>query len=871
MTIHEDYYEDANGTHVNAGTLTSPVWVRYDAAVHGTSVTRYNEPSSKLICSISSTPVSKLADKIDDMKLNEIIDIIDQNTYEAVAEADADADTYGVIARVSVVGDNVVEATAGVLAAVDADKTLLEQVKEFYIGTYEYEMASENGVIKVLAKFANRDNGTPRGTFYDKNGEAEKDLFKIIEKRSSGALVSLSGLTVSELSGGIQSTMDSLTLKEVISLDGDVYLRISAATYAEAEAVLGAGNVYGCTDGIFNLAEVGGSETEFYQRVYEGENNIVLKKLANTAVQDLGGKMNTVIDTTKLNEIIDIIDENVYVTSDDDDLTDYNVAEAAGKQKYGVAIVVTGTRAERDEKLLNYFGAFEVYKDAVDGEDWILTPDAAGKTYVADKPMVIVKTAKSSGALVAAGNLTVGNMGSEMQNCIDDMMLKDVMSIDGNIYEKLEAASFAAAEVEAAGDVYVDKDGIFSLIEVDDPAFTVYYKLAYEGNGHIIMKKLANVKVSELGNKMETIINDTRLKEIIDIVEENVYVTDADEGYATAEPTIYRAIAIVDTEAELSGFYGTYQTWKNSVNNPTPDGKFWVLAEEQTGVTYANITKVKISELQSSGVLVALADCSVSSLGNEMTNAVDKALLNDVMNIDGDVFMKFAATTYAEATTEAISISYGGEIYVCDADMFRPFDEYYRDDSGNYVCVASVWTLYDADNSAHDGLKRYNKTDDFVTANADVTGYYYRIYSGADNVILKKLSTVTVKEMPDRIAFAVNESSLLELGVVTESTTGILGNDKIKNSSISELPDTITEVMEGATLRELSEWGNLGISDSVLIYLNVANAPAGTYATPPTTLAELDPQYDITAAEFFSGIRIDNTDPLDPKIVYDPS
>lgn len=732
----EGYYTDDNGTHVNTGTAEAPIWTAYDAALHaGKQRYSWQNQSSKLLIRLKNVAVDQLGNEIDNIKIGDIITINENNIYEETSEPATDDKTV-----------------FGVVAILD-ETVFSNQATNPYLGSYEYTTyidVDDNDAdgntdevrVKILARY--KANHTYL---------AGQPFYKIAEngRKSNGALIKMADLSIGTLGTQMQNTIDGMTMQEIISIDGDIYEKLSQTTYAEAQAAVGTEHVYiyDAVSKLFAITQDSGAVAPFYKMIYKGGDHIVFKKLANTGLSDIGSAMTAIVETTTLGELIEVKVEN-----------DFEAYTTGSATRY--SILTTVKAINKDTIVQAYFGTYEL---------WTLTAGDAliGAEEVGDVRLMVIDNAggyvikengkRSNGALVAMTDKTIGNMSSGMQSAIDDTVLKEVLTINGDVFLKLNASTYAEALVAIMAEasisdktVFVYKDYIFSDYDaVQDVAATEFFARLHTGNSSAVIKRLATVPVAKMGSSMQTAIDDTRL--------------------------------------------------------------------------------------------------------------------GDLLTINGDTFEKLNAVDYPSAMTEAGG-SYADALFVLDDGMYRPVEEYIK--ATESQITDSAYTKYIKNGSTFEvyvdqaGTK-YIKSQDWIANSDKVNGYYKRTVKGTDNAVLKRLEGIKLSQLGSKTDTAIKDTTLAELGI---GGTGILGMPTIQNAKIDELPDAISNVMANATLRQLNEWGGLGLSSTAITALNVYNYRQKVPSTDPSynpAYAGSDEQYDMTARDFFSNLVI-SVDPITGNI-----
>jgi len=246
------------------------------------------------------------------------------------------------------------------------------------------------------------------------------DRYNITEKASNGIVVALSEKTVGDLqNSGIDELIDLATLSSVMDVDGDVFLEDST-TDAKFILDLDENN----ENGFFRLAAAG--ETAEYKRVYEGGGNAVVKKLATVGVNNIANRMDDVVNSTLLKEVVEVKERYRLRKATAADIADVNV------KKY---ISLSDVYAAD-----NYEGAFNVGFDEEDPDTDINFVRAKGTVPAVVTQYVVVEKA-SSGVLVGMQDKTIGSLSTGVDDVVNNAKLSDVLEIDGKVYVKVENTS----------------------------------------------------------------------------------------------------------------------------------------------------------------------------------------------------------------------------------------------------------------------------------------------------------------------------------------------------------------------------------------------------------------------------------------------
>ena len=376
-----------------------------------------------IICALvhvgKSEPVLKvLADEtlntldgaIGDMKLGQVIEITDDSADilkklkdSKISEIDKDVKNVKVGDIMKVVSVTTAEkATDGEYIALPA----LSAGKE-YKGTFI--TAKEGDKTVYLVKY--KDGLTGFG-----------DRYNITEKASNGVVVALADKTIGELqTAGIDDLVNTARLSDVMDVDGDVFVLDSTA---DAKFILDedANN----ENGFFRLAAAG--ETAEYKRVYEGDGNAVVKKLSTIGVNNIAARMDDVVNSTLLKEVVEVKERYKLKVA-----TAADIGNTSVRKYISLADVYAAPE---------YAGTFNVgYVETAPDTD-IKFVRATGTIAAGVTQYVIVDKA-SSGVLVGLQDKTIGTLSTGVDEVVNGATLSDVLEIDGKVYVK--ATDFDAA------------------------------------------------------------------------------------------------------------------------------------------------------------------------------------------------------------------------------------------------------------------------------------------------------------------------------------------------------------------------------------------------------------------------------------------
>lgn len=339
---------------------------------------------------------------------------------------------------------------------------------------------------------------------------ATETIYKLVEKsETSSILKKLALVKVDNMSSEMESLIDTMRLDEVMDIDADVYKKVTDTSDTTK-------TYYRYDNGLFIDVDsdyITANPTEtYYVIVAEGTSHAIVKKMARLNITDIGNRMEDVINTMRLDEVITIDPvlymphaegKYVYVSSGNY-YTLYNPAVHEDSTRY--IRVTSGDftyRLATEEEIAD--GC--VTKYYWNGTEKRMETTGSGDAYV--------EATYSSLMLQRFARVKI----SGFSNALDGLALSDVMDIDADVYKKVADTS------DTTKTYYRYDNGLY--IEANSDYITAnptetYYAVDSYGTSHIVMKKMAYLPVTDLGNRMEDVINDLYLKDLMDIYEFDV-------------------------------------------------------------------------------------------------------------------------------------------------------------------------------------------------------------------------------------------------------------------------------------------------------------------------------------------------------------
>ena len=510
--------------------------------------------SEPVLKALADETLNTLDGAIGDMKLGQVIEITDASADilkklkdSKISEIDKDVKNVKVGDIMKVVSVTTAEkATDGAYIALPA----LSAGKE-YKGTFI--TAKDGDKTVYLVKY--KDGLTGFG-----------DRYNITEKASNGVVVALADKTIGELqTAGIDDLVNAARLSDVMDVDGDVFVSGDDFPSIPKEYVLDGTD----RNGFFRLAAAG--ETAEYKRVYEGDGNAVVKKLSTIGVNNIAARMDNVVNSTLLKEVVKVKERYILKVA-----TAADIGNTSVRKYISLADVYAAPE---------YAGTFNVGYEETDPDKDIKFVRARGTIAAGVTQYVIVDKA-SSGVLVGLQDKTIGTLSTGVDEVVNGATLSDVLEIDGKVYVKatdFDAAVATSYEkigqhvayykdgnlfLEAGyvrnnnGDyVYLDKEqdgtpvndhikfgtlynehGVaetngayfkyngnlyklsdYKRYKFDGETATEYYACIYDGESDKILSKMATMTVKDLADSgtMDKIVKDMRIGDVMELNDTN--------------------------------------------------------------------------------------------------------------------------------------------------------------------------------------------------------------------------------------------------------------------------------------------------------------------------------------------------------------
>lgn len=512
--------------------------------------------SEPVLKALADETLNTLDGAIGDMKLGQVIEITDDSADILKKLKDS---------KISEIDKDVKNVKVGDIMKVVSVTTAVKAEEGEYIALPARSDGKKYEGTFITAKYRDKTIDEDKTVFlvkYKKGLAWVGDRYNITEKASNGVVVALADKTIGELqTAGIDDLINTARLSDVMDIDGDVFVLDSTA---DAKFILDLDE--NNENGFFRLATADDTAKDKYKRVYEGDGNAVIKKLSTIGVNNIAARMDDVVNSTLLKEVVEVKERYKLRVATAADIDNTSV------RKY---ISLADVYAAPE-----YAGTFNVGYVETDPDTDVKFVRATGTIAASVTQYVIVDKA-SSGVLVGLQDKTIGTLSTGVDEVVNGATLSDVLEIDGKVYVK--AADFDAAVTisnEKIGqEVAYYKDGNLFLeagyvrnnngdyvllssgyykptarfnktgesytsssdgewfqigtewhnmndykrYNFDGETATVYYACIYEGESDKILSKMATMTVKDLADSgtMDKIVKDMRIGDVMELNDTN--------------------------------------------------------------------------------------------------------------------------------------------------------------------------------------------------------------------------------------------------------------------------------------------------------------------------------------------------------------
>lgn len=481
---------------------------------------------NNLITTLRHTPLSSFAEVMDNLPVGVVID------------ADSDLFVEKGAVRLYVVADDYIEVPAGELTSPLAGGT---RVTETYIAG-----ADENGLVYREMRYVMNDDGTyePDNSCYASSFDAEANtetyyrhiVYTAYDSSANyGANAVFAVKTflndyVSDGAGGFVLadggflTLDNIlanadgtyTLNEAV-LDGTAKVNDGSINFATVP-VFASVTADDGTVSVEPAAEYGRDpkavlddntrlDDNFtgYLRVHAGTAEPPAQVIAGETISTIAGATDA-LTSLKLGEVLDIDEDSAKILQTLKDTPINKMSDALD----------TITLADATDIVLSTYtedpnGSYVKVSSEVGGTYYTLynpsKPSHAGLTRYSKTE----SAGEASAALQRLAGVTIPNISS----AFSDIVLGDALNVDVD--------TFAPVSDPQPGETYYvfkEKLGYPERVVYDENAAAVtYYERTHEGEGNAVLKQLAYVKIDNVSEAMDGIIENTLLSDIIDVTE----------------------------------------------------------------------------------------------------------------------------------------------------------------------------------------------------------------------------------------------------------------------------------------------------------------------------------------------------------------
>lgn len=686
---------------------------------------------NNLITTLRHTPLSSFAEVMDNLPVGVVID--------------ADSDLFVENGKVSlyVVTDDYIEVPANELTSALADG---KNVTETYIAG-----ADENGLVYREMRYVMKDDGTyePDNSCYASSFDAEANaetyyrhvVYTAYDASASygdDAIFAVNTCLndyVSDGAGGfVLADGGFLTLDNILAsedgnytlnaavLDGTARVTDGSIDFADIP-VFASVTADDGTVSVLPAAEYGRDpeavlddntrlDDNFtgYLRVHAGTAEPPAQVIAGETISTIAGATDA-ITSLKLGEVLDIDEDSAKILQTlkdtpinkmSDALDTITLADATDivMSEYTMAdngsyVFVANDGPVGGEAVMDgekYLGYFTLYNPAVHTGENIKRYDRT------------VSDGDASVALQRLAGTTIPNI----SKAFSGMVLGDALNV--------EVDTFAPVSVPQSGETYYVfnetlgyPERVVYDAETAEPGVT-YYERTHEGEGNAVLKQLAYVKIDNVSEAMDGIIENTLLSDIIEVTEYTVAAYNSDQTSSENDQWLFEA----DPNYTENGKHYTF-VYDGSGKYYMTDVTYLPATESQLAdETVIHFTYAPNTEFESVPALLSERSSNIYFASTENGKTVYKtnpALLayyisrNDIAALQKsfsrvqDENGEYSVDVY----TNVSSAQAQGGLYVKDEGSVTGSAE-----SGFSVTFGG-YSLYDAENPAHWGAELYFK------------------------------------------------------------------------------------------------------------------------------------------------------------------
>lgn len=532
---------------------------------------------NNLITTLRHTPLSSFAEVMDNLPVGVVID------------ADSDLFVEKGAVRLYVVADDYIEVPAGELTSPLAGGT---RVTETYIAG-----ADENGLVYREMRYVMNDDGTyePDNSCYASSFDAEANtetyyrhiVYTAYDSSANyGANAVFAVKTflndyVSDGAGGFVLadggflTLDNIlanadgtyTLNEAV-LDGTAKVNDGSINFATVP-VFASVTADDGTVSVEPAAEYGRDpkavlddntrlDDNFtgYLRVHAGTAEPPAQVIAGETISTIAGATDA-LTSLKLGEVLDIDEDSAKILQTLKDTPINKMSDALDTITLADATEIVMSKYEKADNGSYVFVANDgtVGDDAVkDGEKYLGYFTLYNPTVHTGENIVRYDRTVGDGDASVALQRLAGTTIPNISAAFSDMVLGDALGIDVDTFAPVSAPQpgetyYVFNDLGYPERVVYDK-------ETAEPGVT-YYERTHEGEGNAVLKQLAFVKIDNVSEAMDGIIENTLLSDIIEVTEYTVaqYVPDGTPETDEDQWLFEADAAYTETSGDKTSYY----------------------------------------------------------------------------------------------------------------------------------------------------------------------------------------------------------------------------------------------------------------------------------------------------------------------------
>lgn len=527
--------------------------------------------------------------------------------------------------------------------------------------------------------------------------------------------------------GDFSTAFSSLILGDVLDIDVDTYAQVNG-DYITANPFV---DYYYFDNGLYKLADsayrAANPTATIYAVDVKGAGNAILKKLALIKIDEISAKMDDIVDSLFLADVVDVIND-AYVP---DANGSYVYVQDGRYYTLYNAAVHDATAARFSKYADGTSTAYVIASDAqISAGTELYYYDTATKTMTAyttgDHGTLYVRGEASAKVLQRLARTPIAGFDSTFKT----LYIGDVMDVNVDIYSKVADDYTALTPVEGT-DYYFYDNGIYLTAAIDDATWQAahadadIYVVSAKGEGNAVIKRMAFIPIEDIGNRMDAVIDDMALGDVVDVSSDFFYQDDNGKFVYVAAGkyyTLYNPAQHSPTAQRYSKYTAQDGTDTFSFIEATAEqitagtGLYYWDGDlkQMTAYTSGDHGTLYVKGTASSMTLQRFVNVKIGKFSDEFSNLI----LSDVIAIDGDI--------YAAVSDQYIADNPDTVYYYYDNGIFRIADSAYR--------------------------------------GTNPTADYYRIDTiGDSHVVIKKMAYLPVDALGTRMTDIINDLYLSDL------------------------------------------------------------------------------------------------------------